>query len=382
MLSTIIHSATMLHSALLADSIFTRAHRGQADGDLIELTFASKAIEFLRREILNPETGTSDAIIWSVVIFGYSGKIADLRSGTRMPRQSPLKELQTLHVYGRMEYSPEHVRGLLALIEMIGGIDKIQTPGMGQVISYAGLLGACRALTKPLFPFLAHGKHFSNADTLTMSMQELECQRANLVELGSGFAAVWQDTESPELLGLVNAIENLAKFTVILESFISGKWSSRSHTNMIDARNFSQHQVMSLATQTELSDDGIVQIDEQYECTRLGLVAYSLLVVFPLPPVVGLFEQLSGRILAACGQVNQRRLNRDRLQLHLWCLTVGSIVSIGLRSHQDFVSEVKRVVLQVAVRGWQGFRRILRGFLWHSDTNDIDAMDLWIEVQK
>jgi hypothetical protein len=46
-----------------------------------------------------------------------------------------LKSLQSLDVYGLLSVNPQHAMGLLRLIEVRGGLEKVNTPGLAAVIS-------------------------------------------------------------------------------------------------------------------------------------------------------------------------------------------------------------------------------------------------------
>jgi hypothetical protein len=58
-----------------------------------------------------------------VVTLGYSGYVSKIRTGER-PRQYFPKELQSLHVYGRL------VVNKIQLVQMLGGVDKITSPAV------------------------------------------------------------------------------------------------------------------------------------------------------------------------------------------------------------------------------------------------------------
>ena len=117
-----------------ASMMYTRVARNDASNYILELTVGAKAVELLNKELCRPDTAVTEAILWAVVALGYTDSVGELRSGKR-PRQSFLRELQSLHIYGRLAINPTHVEGLGKLLQIIGGIEKIKTPGMAQVMS-------------------------------------------------------------------------------------------------------------------------------------------------------------------------------------------------------------------------------------------------------
>ena len=125
----------LFYSVIVAEMIHTRVLRGVSQGSTFELEVGTRAITHISYEMRDPNRAVKDSNIWAVLALGYSGKTARLRTGQKYPRQSFLKELQSLHIYCRMELIPEHIYGLIKLIELLGGLHKVKTPGMAQVIS-------------------------------------------------------------------------------------------------------------------------------------------------------------------------------------------------------------------------------------------------------
>ena len=125
----------LFYSVILAEMIHTRVIRGQSRGSALELEVGTRAISHISYEMRDPKRAVTDLNIWAVLALGFSGKEARLRTGPKYPRQSFLKELQSLHIYCKMELIPEHVYGLIKLIQLLGGLHKIKMPGMAQVIS-------------------------------------------------------------------------------------------------------------------------------------------------------------------------------------------------------------------------------------------------------
>jgi hypothetical protein len=134
-MSSITASPALLHSIIFAQMLYDRVHQGIHSATPIEVEVGSTAVEHLNREISNPKRVVTESNIWAVVALAYSGRVAVLRSGLQYPHQSFLKELQSIHVYCRMEVVFEHVVGLIKMIEMVGGLQNISTPGIAQMIS-------------------------------------------------------------------------------------------------------------------------------------------------------------------------------------------------------------------------------------------------------
>lgn len=135
----------LLYSMMTAAMLFMRVANNSERLYMLELQAGTKAVQLLSEQMSNPATAATEANIWSVVALGYSGYIGELRKG-RCPRQSFLKELQSLHVYGRLVINKAHVSGLMQLVQILGGVDKIKTPGMAQVMCLYVIWALCFVL--------------------------------------------------------------------------------------------------------------------------------------------------------------------------------------------------------------------------------------------
>lgn len=124
----------LLYAMMYAGMMFARTANSGESPSVLELQFGTRAIQMLSQQLSRSSTAVTEANIWAVVALGYCDNIIPLRTG-KHPRQSFLKELQSLHVYGRMTINLAHIQGLKQLVQMLGGLDKIRTPGIAQVIS-------------------------------------------------------------------------------------------------------------------------------------------------------------------------------------------------------------------------------------------------------
>ena len=153
----------------------------------------------------------------------------------------------------------------------------------------------------------------------------------------------------------------------------------RTFPELIDQRNYVQHALMSLESGRHLDGRGGGAF--QYESCRLASTVYSFLVIFPVPPVVGPFEILTQQLSRELETIEHDGLPPARLNLHIWALFMGAIGSIGLPSHGWFLSKVKTLLQKTDIREWKDLQMVLRSFLWHPSTNDVDGFNIWTETQ-
>ncbi|EXJ64630.1 hypothetical protein A1O7_00967 [Cladophialophora yegresii CBS 114405] len=389
MASLSMHPA-QLHAMMFAVMVHDRIQQGISNPTATELMVGTEAIRHLNKEISSPDPdrALSDSNIWAVLVLAYSGREDNLRSAQSYPRQSFLRELQSIHIYLKMDIVIEHVLGLVKMMELLGDLRKIKTPGVAQTVSWAGVMGAVRNLTRPIFPFVSHTTTFVQEDgrRLAVSQHEREAVEKDLGQLGTGFWQVWSldaasSTAAWYLDRLSEVIRDMADFTVVVENHASGRWIPRTSPEIIDQRNYVQHKLMSLQPEEALV---IEDIDPQYESCRLACIVYSFLVVFPVPPVVGPFETLVERLKRALQVTDWTVFNGSRLRLHLWILIMGSIASIGLPDRPWFLLRVMEVLGEVGIRiqNWKDLKALMKTFLWHPRTSDFDGLDVWKATQQ
>ena len=123
---------------MFALMVHDRVAQGISEPTPTELMIHTEAIRHLNEEISdpNPVRALSDSNIWTVLVMAYSGRRDEVRSGQSYPRQSFLRELQSAHVFLKMNIVIEHVLGLIKMVELLGGLRKIRTPGIAQTLSW------------------------------------------------------------------------------------------------------------------------------------------------------------------------------------------------------------------------------------------------------
>lgn len=125
---------TLLYCLMSAATLYTRTARNTSDESLLDRHVTAKAVQLLNQQMADPCKAVCESNIWAVVVMAHCSEMGELRVG-KLPQQSTLKELQSLHIYGRLTVNQIHLQGLSQLIAMLGGLDKLSTPGMASAIS-------------------------------------------------------------------------------------------------------------------------------------------------------------------------------------------------------------------------------------------------------
>ena len=129
-----VQNPALFYSMAAGSTRFNRIARFDTNIPLFEVALEARAIELLSQQMASLDTAPTETNITAILPCAYCGEVYPMRRG-RLPRQSYLRELQDLHVYGRMVVVEAHVLGLSRLIPMMGGLYALKTAGLAQLIS-------------------------------------------------------------------------------------------------------------------------------------------------------------------------------------------------------------------------------------------------------
>lgn len=202
--------------------------------------------------------------------------------------------------------------------------------------------------------------------------------------LGLSFYEVWDNHPNDALRALLEVIQHMSDFSILVENYIQGRFVPRPPAVLTDQRNFVQHSLMSLPSSRELETEVSTVIDPQYESCRLACIAYSFLVILPIPPIAGLFERVTGKLQMSILRMRIRwqDLGLPRIKLHVWILAMGAIISTGLPERSWYLKELPPLFARLGIENYGSLERVLLGFLWHSKTNGRDGIDLCRDVTQ
>ncbi|KAL2797407.1 hypothetical protein BJX66DRAFT_297761 [Aspergillus keveii] len=372
-----------LHSAMLYGSYSHRRTRwvmkrqGQFNyEDMREMAVCeANVISRMNGILQDPLQAASDAVILTVLCLAtnlYNGPSTDEETSSS-PFYAPLRSLQWLDIYGRLSPHPVHQAGLLQLIALRGGLEKIELPGLAAVISFSSILGASKALSRPPLPFISlrTGRQATLPHMVDRSSPStLPGDRDPLLDIHI-------PTEMHDVF------RGMRAYVSLVETYQDGIDGGVDNLTLCDTRNLVQWHVMALAPASELGPL-LAQFCPAYEACRLALVIFGVGVTFPLPPGVALFSKLVGAL-----RVELQRLTQDNasqsvssMQACCWCLVLGGIVAEAVEEKRWFVHELKRIVAALGISTWEQLKRVLRSFLWLDSACDMAGRQLWDEIQR
>jgi hypothetical protein len=239
-----------------------------------------------------------------------------------------------------------------------------------------------KGFSRPFMPYMPFSRsdEFLVGGSLSVSSAERGLAQASLPHLGNSFLALWKDSQDPMVKDLLQVIQNICDYTILVENHMQGLPNQRPPITIVDSRNYTQHCLLSLPSLQELESYGMPGYDEHYEPCRYACMIYNLLVVWPTPPIVGLYERAAIRLRRS--QLGLRPSPTSSKELLVWILTMGAIISVGTPHRTWFVGVLAELVNELKLKTSQDFITLLSGYLWHPKTNTADGISLWTELKK
>jgi hypothetical protein len=95
----------------------------------------AETIKHLNRVMRDPCHAITDETILAVLCMGFNRVDGSAWPRADPPLKPPLRNLQWLNVYGTLSGNEIHVRGMIKLIEMKGGLESLKMPGLAETVS-------------------------------------------------------------------------------------------------------------------------------------------------------------------------------------------------------------------------------------------------------
>ncbi|PYI04729.1 hypothetical protein BO78DRAFT_431060 [Aspergillus sclerotiicarbonarius CBS 121057] len=342
---------------------------GQQDRSFLALCYAH-TVSALNGVMRQPLRGVGDATILAVLMLVEWPTTQSEREWTKSPVfQAPLQGMQWLNVHGAREPHQAHQRGLCRLVQLKGGLPRIQLPGVAAAISFRLLVNATLTLSIPPLPF-----HPLSED----SAQTLQGFLGSFSDAGYDRSGRLPPSGLPP--NLEEAFEAMALYTTMVERYLRGEIARPDTQAMCDQRNLIQHCLMSLPPA-----DGSSEVDRFYEVCRVSAIIYSIGVIFPLPAATAPFSALVQTLRTNLGDVpleGSWLSSPEETVLLLWVVTMGGIAATGMPEREWFVGMLQETALQAGLGEWRTLRQSLKTILWLHSACDAAGEKLWNETQE
>ncbi|KAJ0421586.1 hypothetical protein BJY00DRAFT_107022 [Aspergillus carlsbadensis] len=372
-----------LHSAMLFGSLSHRRTRVSTNQRQFSATDSKTmvlsqidSISKINATLQDLTLAVSDEVILSVLCLANNDSPNE-RDIKHSPFQPILRSLQWLDIYGRLSPNPIHQAGLLRLVELRGGLHKIDLPGLAAIISFSGILSASRSLTRPFFPFVPLQSVAPPTLQDTINIQE------HTIDFGPDILRSLQMTEE------MHSVFCAARaYVSIVDAYQQGSALAMNLAAICDHRNLLQWQIMSLPPVNEIGPV-INGVCPMYEPCRLALMVLGVGVVFPLPaettPLVDAARMLQIALQAykysTSSLVSPSTVARlEVLRVYCWCVVLGGIASTGSHERVWFVHELRRVAAAMSVSSWSELHVVLRSILWFDEACSSAGKELFMEA--
>ncbi|KAJ5782061.1 hypothetical protein N7457_003835 [Penicillium paradoxum] len=328
-----------------------------------------ESIKLINQAIRDPKRVVEDGVLLSVICMAHhQAEENSAQHHEKTPFNPPFPRLQWINVYGCLPPNMIHIKGLLQLVKLRGGLTTISTEGLAATISFSDILTCSVLSVRPCFDF------WPLADERRgMSIQEL-----------LGFSSLAFDERFGRLQG-VGATRQMIEAFQAVHAYIGITKSpnpTRDISLLADQRNLTQHTLLSLPPASRL-DIYVSQSTQAttYEALRLAALVFGVGVIFPIPaqntPLSTLAREIRLVLLQSSSSVLWSSPS-TRFAL-LWILTLGGIAAHDTPERTWFVSVLGDISRRTKLSSWASVKPIVTSMLWLDTACDRAAEALWLE---
>ncbi|KAL2864951.1 uncharacterized protein BJX67DRAFT_389649 [Aspergillus lucknowensis] len=336
-----------------------------------------ETIKLVSREMDDPTRAVCDAMIFSVVCMAHNKAEDDVTGLPRPPFTAPMQRLQWLDVYGSLRPNLVHIGGLIQMVNLRGGIDEIQLPGLASIISFSDIVTSTTFLSRPVFPWVP-----LEASRRNKTMQEvLGYTDASVDHYFAHFQQLGLPRSLAEILCAINTYTNL----------VDQAQMGYDPSLLADQRNILHYTLICIPPAASIEHDPNASStyapqpqDIIYDSFRLACLIYSVGVVLPLPaqstPITKLAELLYNTL-----QVSHHPSIWASPQAQvalLWILTLGGIAAIRTPHRSWYANMLYQVTVHNKITSYDDLKRYLAILAWYPIACDKPGLELWIDVQK
>ncbi|KAK5031560.1 hypothetical protein LTR13_007549 [Exophiala sideris] len=337
---------------------------------LIRLSHKTETIKLVNQQLRSLDGPASDALIMAVAILAIHGS----RDETVHPEvhpPSPLASAQNVHVYGNMINDEQHTQAILVLIEQKGGLESLELFGMADIMALCDLYFATKHIRRPAFPLRRPSVSLVLSGRHVLDSRAIELDS----ELGTGFRYFRSNSTGYELL---EVLESFSEVTNALDHYARGGSAAPELVDLIEARNASQHRLLSLLPKRVDLTDAEVCVQQ---ATRLATMIFSDMVLFPLPPTQRMRPKLARELVDILEACTLLRCWDVHGQVLVWILTLGTVAASFTPERTWYVEQLSYRLSVMSIDDLPELESICSKFLWWQPICGGPVQTLWYEVQ-
>ncbi|RAL04298.1 uncharacterized protein BO80DRAFT_484653 [Aspergillus ibericus CBS 121593] len=335
-----------------------------------------ETIKNVTREVSNPNRAVCDAVILSVVCMAHNvaednGRGLHLTS----PFDPPLPRLQWLDIYGALPPNLVHIKGLVQMVRLRGGLQNLTLPGLAATLSFSDVVTCSTFLMPPVFPFMP-----LHRDRLGLSLQKM--LGFTPVDIERRYAPLRDIGLTSDLVEVLYAMHI---YTKVVEEHLKAHLVNPDYSLIADQRNLTHHTLLSLPAASQL--DGFAAYQPQeiiYEACRIAALVFGVGVVFPLPAQSTPLAQLA-KLIQNVLQISDLASTWNHPQARIalfWVLMMGGIAADDQPERSWFVHVLSQAAASHGIGSWSDARKLLGLMVWYDRACDRAGSDLWTEVKQ
>ncbi|CAI7596598.1 unnamed protein product [Penicillium glandicola] len=329
-----------------------------------------ESIKLINQAVRDPDRVVSDAVLLSVICMAHHQAEEKLvQQHRRTPFNPPFPRLQWIDVYGCLPPNMIHIKGLLQLVKMRGGLANIPTEGLAATISFSDIMSCSVLCVHPCFDF------WPLADfRLGLSVQEL---------LGFGQSDIDQGFGRLQAIGATPQMAEAFQAVHTYIGIIKANPNSTHDVSLLaDQRNLTQHTLLCLSPASDLHTFFSHPTHAAtYEACRLAALIFGVGVLFPIPAQNTPLNTLARLIRSLLLQPSSSQVwssPTTRLSL-IWVLTLGGIAANDTPERAWFASALGDIARRTGLNSWASIKSVLASMLWYDAACDTAAETLWQE---
>ncbi|PWY77066.1 hypothetical protein BO70DRAFT_397954 [Aspergillus heteromorphus CBS 117.55] len=334
-----------------------------------------ETIQNVTREVSDPTRAVCDAVILSVICMAHNVAEDHGRAVHQTtPFDAPLQRLQWLDIYGGLPPNLVHIKGLVQMVRLRGGLQNLSLPGLAATLSFSDIVTCSTFLMPPVFPFMSlrqerRGIHLQ--ELLGYTPVDVDRRHGPLRDIGL----------TPELVEVIYAMH---LYTNIVENHLRTHVVNPDYSLLSDQRNLVHYTLLSIPSASQLDGFAAYQPHEViYEACRIAALIFGVGVVFPLPAQSTPLAQLA-KLIQNVVQLSDVATTWNHPQARIvlfWVLILGGIAADDQPERSWFVQIISQAAASHGIGTWDDARKLLGLMLWYDRACDKAGRELWQEAK-
>ncbi|RAH49419.1 uncharacterized protein BO95DRAFT_284167 [Aspergillus brunneoviolaceus CBS 621.78] len=335
----------------------------------------AETIRNVTREVSDPTRAMCDAVILSVICMAHNVANNEHIKGQKLPFTAPMQRLQWLDIYSSLPPNLVHIRGLIQMVNMRGGLENLTLPGLAPTLCFSDLVTCSTFLLPPVFDFMPLRRErigLTMQDLLGYSMADVERRFGPLREIGF----------TSEMLEVFYGMQ---AYIELVEAHVTTQHHNPDYSLLSDQRNRVHYNLLSLPAVSQFDRFANYQPHEvMYEICRLAGLIFGVGVVLPLQAQSAPLSQLAKLIQEAL-HISKAPFSWDHPQARIalfWVLILGGIAAEDQPERAWYVELISQVAGSHGIHTWDEARKVLRVMLWYDRACERGGRKLWLEVRQ